>query len=333
MFKNTAGQSIALFAFDTTTGTPKTGDAANMVFYITKDWGSVTAISSNSGVPTEMDSTNAKGWYKIAVSQTETNADAVVLSGKSTTANISVTGRFFYTLPANFTSQSIDSNGRVDVIKINGTSQTARDLGASVLLSAGTGTGQLDFTSGVVKANATQLLGGTIPAPNVTGVPLVDLKYTLGTISPATAGSVRADSVAGAVGSVTGAVGSVTGNVGGNVVGSVASVTGNVGGNVVGSVASVTAGVTVTTNNDKTGYALTSGERTSVADALLDRDMSTGTDSVARSVRNALRFLRNKWSISGTVLTVTKEDDTTSAWTANLTATPGANPITTVDPT
>lgn len=55
--------------------------------------------------------------------------------------------------------------------------------------------------------------------------------------------------VSGAVGSVTGAVGSVTGAVG--------SVTGNIGGNVVGSVASVTAGVTVTTNNDKTGYSLT----------------------------------------------------------------------------
>lgn len=39
--------------------------------------------------------------------------------------------------------------------------------------------------------------------------------------------------------------------------GAVASVTGNVGGNVVGSVGSVTAGVTVTTNNDKTGYSLT----------------------------------------------------------------------------
>ncbi len=54
---------------------------------------------------------------------------------------------------------SVDSSGRVDVLKINGTSQTARDIGASVLLSAGTGTGQLDFTSGVVKSNLTQILG------------------------------------------------------------------------------------------------------------------------------------------------------------------------------
>lgn len=53
-------------------------------------------------------------------------------------------------------------------------------------------------------------------------------------------------SVSGAVGSVTGAVGSVTGNVG-------------------GSVASVTAGVTVTTNNDKTGYALSASGLASIS--------------------------------------------------------------------
>src|SRR5258708_7776223 len=59
--------------------------------------------------------------------------------------------------PTNFSVLSVDGNGRVDVIKLNGTSQTARDIGASVLLSAGTGTGQLDFTSGVVKANLVQI--------------------------------------------------------------------------------------------------------------------------------------------------------------------------------
>jgi len=145
---------------------------------------------------------------------------------------------------------------------------------------------------------------------------------------------------ASAVASVTGAVASVTGNVGGNVVGTVGSVVGAVGsvtgavGSVTGAVGSVTAGVTVTTNNDKTGYALTSGERTSVADALLDRDMSTGTDSGSpsvRTVRQALRFLRNKWAIAAGTLTVRKEDDTTASWTATVTTTAG-DPVSTVDP-
>jgi hypothetical protein len=68
------------------------------------------------------------------------------------------------------------------------------------------------------------------------------------------------------------------------------------------------------------------------ADALLKRDMSAVTGESARSPLNALRFLRNKWSISGTTLTVTKEDDSTSAWTATVTATPGAEPVTGSDP-
>lgn len=69
------------------------------------------------------------------------------------------------------------------------------------------------------------------------------------------------------------------------------------------------------------------------ADALLKRDMSSVTGEAARSMLNALRFLRNKWSISGGTLTVRKEDDSTSAWTAALTTDAAANPVTSVDPT
>lgn len=141
--------------------------------------------------------------------------------------------------PTNFSSLSVDANGRVDVIKVAGTSQTARDLGAQLDAAVSSRmatytqpTGFLAATFPTTVASTTNITaatgidvtkwnGGAVPAPNVTGVPLVDLKYTLGTISPATAGSVRADAV-------TGAVGSVTGNVGGNVVGSVASVTAGV---------------------------------------------------------------------------------------------------------
>jgi hypothetical protein len=68
------------------------------------------------------------------------------------------------------------------------------------------------------------------------------------------------------------------------------------------------------------------------ADALLNRDLSAGTDSVARSPRNALRFLRNKWSIGSGVLTVTKEDDTTAAWTSTLATTASADAIIGSDP-
>lgn len=68
------------------------------------------------------------------------------------------------------------------------------------------------------------------------------------------------------------------------------------------------------------------------ADALLNRDMSAVSDTNARSPLNALRILRNKVSSSAGTLTVTKEDDSTSAWTATLTTNPTADPITGVDP-
>jgi hypothetical protein len=71
------------------------------------------------------------------------------------------------------------------------------------------------------------------------------------------------------------------------------------------------------------------------ADALLNRDMATGTDTgseTVRTVRQALRFLRNKWSLSGTTLTVTAEDDSTASWTATVTTNASADPITASDP-
>lgn len=68
------------------------------------------------------------------------------------------------------------------------------------------------------------------------------------------------------------------------------------------------------------------------ADALLNRDMSAVSDTNARTLLNAIRFLRNKWSISGTTLSVKKEDDATDAWTATVTAAPGADPISGNDP-
>jgi len=68
------------------------------------------------------------------------------------------------------------------------------------------------------------------------------------------------------------------------------------------------------------------------ADALLKRDWTSVTGEAARSVLNALRLLRNKWGVSGSTLTVTKEDDTTTAWTAAVTGDAGADPVTGVDP-
>lgn len=92
-------------------------------------------------------------------------------------------------------------------------------------------------------------------------------------------------------------------------------------------------GVLVQTNNDKTGYALTSGERVSIADAILTRDWAAVTGEAARSILNALRFLRNRKAVSGgATLIVYEEDDSTIAWTGSVVSDAAADPIIEVDP-
>lgn len=161
---------------------------------------------------------------------------------------------------------SVDTSGRVEVLKINGFTQTGRDLGNSVLLSSGTGTGQVKLSLGYVGIDWGDI-ANKATANAFTNTSIASVSGSVGSVTGAVG------SVTGAVGSVTGNVGgsvasvtgdvggkvlgggsgtivgdgvrasSVTGNVGGNVVGSVASVTGNVGGNVTGSVGSVTGNV------------------------------------------------------------------------------------------
>jgi hypothetical protein len=125
--------------------------------------------------------------------------------------------------------------------------------------------------------------------------------------------------------------------------------------------------VIVGTNNDKTGYYLASPQSVNIignisgtfvgnvtgsvgevltigaalankiADHVLRRSYanaraSADGDAVSfRSLLGAIAKLVNKWSISGTTLTVTHEDDTTSIGTQTLTGTAGADPITTID--
>lgn len=171
--------------------------------------------------------------------------------------------------------------------------------------------------------------------------------------------------LSGSVGSVVGAVGSVTGDIGGLSAGAQADVRDAIGlasANLDTQLADLPTvaefeartlvaaayfdpaadSVIVGTNNDKTGYSIASGgigsgaiavaERNNLADAYLDRNMATGTDSgtdSTRTVRQALRVLRNKVSIpDGEVY---KEDDTTVSFSFAITTAAG-DPITIFDP-
>ena len=114
---------------------------------------------------------------------------------------------------------------------IGATAQTGRDLGTSVLLSSGTGTGQLDFTSGVVKANLWQYIGtafgGTAAQIVAAFQKFFDKATPTGTINS------LPDAVAGAPGGVfiaganaaTSITTALTANIIGNITGTLATVT------------------------------------------------------------------------------------------------------------
>jgi hypothetical protein len=177
MFKNVASQKLTVFAYDATNGLPKTGDAANLTAYVSKNDGTVTALGDTSA--TEQDATNAKGYYIFDLTQAETNADKLMFSAKSTTSNIVVLAvpSVVYTVPPNFTTAVIDSAGLIDanMVKMgptgSGVAQTARNIGASVLLSPGTGTGQVNLSSGKVPAT---IAAGDIANNAVTAAAIAD---------------------------------------------------------------------------------------------------------------------------------------------------------------
>jgi hypothetical protein len=238
-------QVVTYYAWDTSANSYKTGDSANHTLRGMQDTTEFTPAAS----PSEVDSTNLKGAYKVSIAATENIGNLMLLGGVSSTANIVlfparwsndpipgvvrsgvaqagaastitldasasatdntynrnqvaiiagtgigqggriITGyvgstkvatvtpswttnpdstSVFALIPAGVdvetwlaTAVTAASAGVPDVNAKNlgGTSQTGRDIGASVLLSAGSGAGQLDFTSGVVKANLAQILG------------------------------------------------------------------------------------------------------------------------------------------------------------------------------
>lgn len=280
-----------------------------------------------SGGFVEIDSANLPGWYEIGL------PNAIIAAGAATWAIIMLKGatnmqqtelriritavnlddgvRFGMTALPNAAAQAGGglftrgigagqinqaANGQIDVnaVTLNGTALTARDIGASVLLSSGTGAGQLNFTSGVVNANLVQILATALTetpgqiaaafknffnvgAPTLTCLDINQTGDSFARLGAPANASVSAD---------------------------------------IAAVKSDTAGIA----NVPTANAN--------ADALLKRDWTLVSGEAARSVLNALRFLRNKWAVSGTTLTVYKEDSATTAWTGTVTTNSSAAPIT-----
>jgi hypothetical protein len=100
MLKNTAGQKWRVFAFNRTTNSPVTGDAANITAKISLDYGSLTALTDTNPIEAE------DGYYYFDLSAAETNANIVELFPESSTSDVQVLGVPARELPTATTSAS-----------------------------------------------------------------------------------------------------------------------------------------------------------------------------------------------------------------------------------
>lgn len=174
ILKQTTAVTVTILMIDSSDHiTGKTGLAAGLTVYQSKAGAATGAITPTS--VTEIDSTNAKGLYALALNTTSwTNTLGEMMLHITATGADPADFKWWIStrLPDDLAfpattgrSMVVDAAGLVDAnaVKLgptgSGTAQTARDIGASVLLSAGSGAGQLDFTSGVVKGNLAQILG------------------------------------------------------------------------------------------------------------------------------------------------------------------------------
>ncbi len=260
-------------------------------------------LSKNGGALTIRHATvtattyDAYGMYLVTLDTTDTNTLGAVRIAFAAAASCLPVWQDFQIVPANVYDSQVAGSTVLDVnaSKLGGTSQTGRDLGTSVLLSSGTGTGQVSLASGKVSLIAADIgaVWDVVSASHVgagtTGLALA---------SAASAGDPWATAIPGAYSA--GTAGFIVGN---------------------------NLNATVSSRLASSGYTVapTAIEN---ADAALKRDWTAISGEAARSMLNALRFLRNAVDASsGTSLIVKKEDDTSTAWTQPITTNTLALPI------
>lgn len=271
MQKNVASQKLIVFAFDATTNLPKSGDSANITAYVSIDYGAVTVLGDTSA--TEMDATNAKGYYLFDLTQGETNGNTLLFSAKSSTANIVVVGApaSIQTVPSSF----VVAPGSANALTVAGSNAATTFSGlttGAIAATTITASGAVAFQSTFAVTTSTAL--AALSATTVTISSAVALQSTVAVTGTITytgnvaysngifvAGGTQLHALslsAAATGDGLHTVGNTTGNginaiAGGTGVDIKGAITGNITGNLSGSIGSLAAQA----KTDVTAAALT----------------------------------------------------------------------------
>lgn len=151
LYKNVAGQDICLLAYDTANDTRKTGDAANIDFYVDQD-NAGTGSQIDTGTVTEIDATNMPGVYCANLSQADTNGDLLVFSGTSGTASIEISSLTVYTRIGDNTGVTVGDfvSGSID-------NDASSMDGSELTVTAGTVSDKTGYSLATAPPTATQI--------------------------------------------------------------------------------------------------------------------------------------------------------------------------------
>ncbi len=131
--------TVCYVAWNTSTNQGQTGDASNHTLKVVQD--GTEASPTNS--PSEVDSTNLKGVYKLALTSGDMNYNNVLLGGASSTANVVI-------IPINIMTE-------------RGVLPTVAPTNSGGFITFGTGTGQLNVDgSGNADANLVNIAGSAV---------------------------------------------------------------------------------------------------------------------------------------------------------------------------
>lgn len=197
-------QTIFFVAYDSSDHTTRKTGLSSFTVYRSRNGGTATVYTTPT--VTELSSSNMPGTYALLIDE-----DTTIASGSDSEeycAHITATGMDPVTRTVELYRRDtttgnqllVDSGGRVDVIKVAGTTQTAGDIigdtnDIQARLPAALVSGRIDASVGAMAS-------GVLTATAIAADAITDAKV---------ASDVTIASVTGAVGSVIGAVGSVTG--------------------------------------------------------------------------------------------------------------------------
>jgi len=308
MKKNVASQVVGAQMVNATTGAAFT---STVTVYVTGDGGTQALGGTGSGVCTH----EGNGFHSYVPTQAETNYDHVAFTFIGTGA-VPATVQLYPSFP-----QTGDSYARLGA---PAGASIAADIATVDTVVDGIQTDLDNGTDGLgaIKADTAAILVDTAEigtaGAGLTQVALADGAVDAGAI--ATGAIASGSFAAGAINAAAiGAAAITSAKFGSGAITSTVIATNAIGASQIAP--------------DAIGASeLAADAVTEIADGILKRDFSAVTGEAARSMLNALRFLRNKWTISGTTLSVTKEDDSTSAWTSTISTTPSADPVTGSDP-